>query len=98
MPLEVPAIPPGGGGGGAPRVDGGRQCFGMIQITLNQRTQAVELALHKAIAARLAKNPGVKPGRCAHLIDTRRPRGLVFRRRQGAVRLLDVPIRRIYLS
>lgn len=34
----------------------------MIQITLNQRTQAVKVALYKAIAARLAKNPGVKPG------------------------------------
>jgi 4-oxalocrotonate tautomerase len=34
----------------------------MIQITLNQRTQAVKVALYKAIAERLAKNPGVKPG------------------------------------
>jgi 4-oxalocrotonate tautomerase len=34
----------------------------MIQITLNQRTQAVKLALYKAIAERLAKNPGVRPG------------------------------------
>jgi 4-oxalocrotonate tautomerase len=33
----------------------------MIQITLNQRTQAVKVALYKAIAARLAKNPGVRP-------------------------------------
>lgn len=34
----------------------------MIQITLNQRTQAVKVALYRAIAERLAKNPGVKPG------------------------------------
>jgi 4-oxalocrotonate tautomerase len=34
----------------------------MIQITLNQRTQAVKVALYKAIAERLAKNPGVRPG------------------------------------
>ncbi|HEY2465242.1 MAG TPA: tautomerase family protein [Steroidobacteraceae bacterium] len=34
----------------------------MIQITLNQRTQAVKLAIYKTIAARLAKNPGVRPG------------------------------------
>jgi len=34
----------------------------MIQITLNQRTQAVKVALYKAIADRLAKNPGVRPG------------------------------------
>ena len=34
----------------------------MIQITLNQRTQAVKAALYKAIAERLAKNPGVRPG------------------------------------
>ena len=33
----------------------------MIQITLNQRTQAVKLALYKAIAARLSKNPGMRP-------------------------------------
>jgi 4-oxalocrotonate tautomerase len=33
----------------------------MIQITLNTRTQAVKLALYKAIAERLAKNPGVRP-------------------------------------
>jgi len=33
----------------------------MIQITLNQRTQAVKVALYKAIAARLAKNPGMRP-------------------------------------
>lgn len=33
----------------------------MIQITLNQRTQAVKLALYKAIAERLKKNPGVRP-------------------------------------
>ena len=34
----------------------------MIQITLNQRTQAVKVALYKAIAERLARNPGVRPG------------------------------------
>jgi 4-oxalocrotonate tautomerase len=33
----------------------------MIQITLNQRTQPVKVALYKAIADRLAKNPGVRP-------------------------------------
>jgi 4-oxalocrotonate tautomerase len=33
----------------------------MIQITLNQRTQAVKVALYKAIAEQLAKNPGVRP-------------------------------------
>jgi 4-oxalocrotonate tautomerase len=33
----------------------------MIQITLNQRTQAVKVAIYKAIAARLAKNPGMRP-------------------------------------
>jgi 4-oxalocrotonate tautomerase len=33
----------------------------MIQITLNQRTQPVKVALYKAIAARLAKNPGMRP-------------------------------------
>ena len=33
----------------------------MIQITLNQRTQQVKVALYKAIADRLAKNPGVRP-------------------------------------
>ena len=33
----------------------------MIQITLNQRQQAVKVALYKAIAARLAKNPGMRP-------------------------------------
>jgi 4-oxalocrotonate tautomerase len=33
----------------------------MIQITLNQRTQPVKVALYKGIAARLAKNPGVRP-------------------------------------
>ena len=33
----------------------------MIQITLNQRTQQVKLALYKAIAERLAKNPGLRP-------------------------------------
>jgi 4-oxalocrotonate tautomerase len=33
----------------------------MIQITLNQRTQPVKVALYKAIAARLANNPGVRP-------------------------------------
>ena len=32
----------------------------MIQITLNQRTQAVKVALYKAIAARLAKNAGMR--------------------------------------
>jgi 4-oxalocrotonate tautomerase len=32
----------------------------MIQITLNQRTQAVKLAIYKTIAARLAKNPGLR--------------------------------------
>lgn len=34
----------------------------MIQITLSQRTQAVKVALYKAIAEGLAKNPGVRPG------------------------------------
>jgi 4-oxalocrotonate tautomerase len=33
----------------------------MIQITLNARAQAVKVALYKAIADRLAKNPGVRP-------------------------------------
>jgi 4-oxalocrotonate tautomerase len=33
----------------------------MIQITLNQRTQAVKLAIYKAIAERLEKKPGVRP-------------------------------------
>jgi 4-oxalocrotonate tautomerase len=33
----------------------------MIQITLNQRTQPVKVALYKAIADRLAKNPGMRP-------------------------------------
>ena len=33
----------------------------MIQITLNTRTQAVKVALYKAIAERLAKDPGVRP-------------------------------------
>jgi phenylpyruvate tautomerase PptA (4-oxalocrotonate tautomerase family) len=33
----------------------------MIQITLNSRTQPVKVALYKAIAERLAKNPGVRP-------------------------------------
>src|SRR3984957_7128631 len=33
----------------------------MIQITLNQRTQAVKVGIYKAIAERLAQNPGVKP-------------------------------------
>jgi 4-oxalocrotonate tautomerase len=33
----------------------------MIQITLNQRTQPVKLAIYKAIAERLQKNPGVRP-------------------------------------
>jgi 4-oxalocrotonate tautomerase len=33
----------------------------MIQITLNTRAQAVKVALYKAIAERLAKNPGVRP-------------------------------------
>jgi 4-oxalocrotonate tautomerase len=33
----------------------------MIQITLNQRTQAVKLAIYQAIAERLQKNPGVRP-------------------------------------
>jgi 4-oxalocrotonate tautomerase len=33
----------------------------MIQITLNQRTQPVKVALYKVIAARLANNPGVRP-------------------------------------
>jgi 4-oxalocrotonate tautomerase len=32
----------------------------MIQITLNQRTQAVKLAIYQAIAERLQKNPGVR--------------------------------------
>jgi len=33
----------------------------MIQITLNQRPQHVKVAIYKAIAARLAKNPGMRP-------------------------------------
>jgi 4-oxalocrotonate tautomerase len=33
----------------------------MIQITLNARAQNVKVALYKAIAERLAKNPGVRP-------------------------------------
>jgi 4-oxalocrotonate tautomerase len=33
----------------------------MIQITLNQRTQAVKLAIYKSIAERLQRNPGVRP-------------------------------------
>jgi 4-oxalocrotonate tautomerase len=33
----------------------------MIQITLNQRPQHIKLAIYKAIAARLAKNPGMRP-------------------------------------
>jgi 4-oxalocrotonate tautomerase len=33
----------------------------MIQITLNTRTQPVKVALYKAIAERLAKDPGVRP-------------------------------------
>lgn len=33
----------------------------MIQITLNQRPQAMKLAIYKAIAERLQKNPGVRP-------------------------------------
>jgi 4-oxalocrotonate tautomerase len=33
----------------------------MVQITLNQRPQHVKLAIYKAIAERLAKNPGVRP-------------------------------------
>jgi 4-oxalocrotonate tautomerase len=33
----------------------------MIQITLNACAQAVQVALYKAIADRLAKNPGVRP-------------------------------------
>ena len=33
----------------------------MIQITLNQRPQAMKLAIYKTIAERLAKNPGVRP-------------------------------------
>ena len=33
----------------------------MIQITLNQRSQQVKLAIYKTIAARLAKNPGMRP-------------------------------------
>jgi 4-oxalocrotonate tautomerase len=33
----------------------------MIQITLNQRTQAVKVALYKAVAARLTKKPGMRP-------------------------------------
>jgi len=34
----------------------------MIQITLNQRQQQVKVALYKAIAERLAKRPGMRPG------------------------------------
>jgi 4-oxalocrotonate tautomerase len=33
----------------------------MIQITLNQRSQAVKLAIYKSIAERLKRNPGVRP-------------------------------------
>jgi 4-oxalocrotonate tautomerase len=33
----------------------------MIQITLNQRQQQVKVALYKAIAARLAQKPGMRP-------------------------------------
>jgi 4-oxalocrotonate tautomerase len=33
----------------------------MIQITLNQRTQPIKLAIYKAIAQRLKKSPGVRP-------------------------------------
>jgi 4-oxalocrotonate tautomerase len=33
----------------------------MIQITLNQRSTQVKLAIYKTIAARLAKNPGLRP-------------------------------------
>ncbi|MDP9090072.1 MAG: tautomerase family protein [Pseudomonadota bacterium] len=33
----------------------------IIQITLNQRTQQVKLALYQSIVAKLAKNPGVRP-------------------------------------
>jgi 4-oxalocrotonate tautomerase len=33
----------------------------MIQVTLNQRTQAVKLAIYRAVAERLKKNPGVRP-------------------------------------
>jgi 4-oxalocrotonate tautomerase len=33
----------------------------IIQITLNQRPQAMKVAIYKAIAERLAKNPGVRP-------------------------------------
>ncbi len=33
----------------------------MIQITLNQRSTQVKLAIYKTIAARLAKNPGMRP-------------------------------------
>src|SRR5450631_1868556 len=33
----------------------------MIQITLNQRPQHIKVAIYKAIAARLAKNPGMRP-------------------------------------
>ena len=32
-----------------------------IQITLNQRTQQVKLALYQCIAAKLAENPGLRP-------------------------------------
>jgi 4-oxalocrotonate tautomerase len=33
----------------------------MIQITLNQRPQAMKLAIYQAIAEKLSKNPGVRP-------------------------------------
>lgn len=33
----------------------------IIQITLNQRTRQVKLALYQSIATKLAKNPGVRP-------------------------------------
>jgi phenylpyruvate tautomerase PptA (4-oxalocrotonate tautomerase family) len=33
----------------------------MIQIILNQRPQAMKLAIYKTIAERLAKNPGLRP-------------------------------------
>jgi 4-oxalocrotonate tautomerase len=33
----------------------------MVQITLNQRPQAMKVAIYQAIAARLTTNPGVRP-------------------------------------
>ncbi len=58
----------------------------MIQITLNQRTQAVKVGLYKAIAAKAGEKSRRKSGGCPRFISASRSRGLVVRRRQGAVR------------